>query len=119
MSHDGQDLRERTFEFSRRIVRMYVALPKSTLAQVLGKQVLRSGTSVGANYREAFRGRSRAEFVAKMGDCLKEIEETLYWIDLIIAEDILEESKMEPLQQETKELIAIFVSAIKTTRSHS
>lgn len=62
---------------------MYVALPKSTLAQVLGKQVLRSGTSVGANYREAFRGRSRAEFVAKMGDCLKEIEETLYWIDLI------------------------------------
>jgi len=68
------DLRDRTFEFARRIVRMYVAPPKSTLAQVVGKQVLRSGTSVGANYREAFRARSRAEFAAKMGDCLKEVE---------------------------------------------
>ena len=98
---------------------MYVALPKSTEAQVLGKQVLRSGTSVGANYREAFRGRSRAEFIAEMGDCLKEIEETDYWIDLIIAEEIVAESKMTQLKQETSELIAIFVSAIKSTRSNS
>ena len=64
-------LQDRTFEFARRIVRMYVALPKSTEAEVVGKQVLRSVTSVGANYREAFRARSRAEFAAKMGDWLK------------------------------------------------
>ena len=98
---------------------MYASLPKSTLAQVVGKQVLRSGTSVGANYREDFRARSRAEFATKMGDCLKEIEETDYWIVLIIAEDIVPESRMTQLKQETSELIAIFVSAIKSTRSNS
>jgi len=98
---------------------MYVSLPKSNLAQVVGKQFLRSGTSVGANYREAFRARSRAEFAAKKGDCLKEIEETDYWIDLIIAEGIVPESKMNQLKQETSELIAIFVSAIKSTRTNS
>ena len=71
---DRIDLRKRTKLFALRVVRMFVALPKTTEAQVLGKQVLRSGTSVGANYREAFRARSEAEFTAKMGDCLKELE---------------------------------------------
>ena len=70
------DLRERTTEFALRIVRMFSALPKMTEAQVLGKQVLRSGTSVRANYREAFRGRSKAEFISKCGDALRELEET-------------------------------------------
>ncbi len=72
----GPNLRERTTHFARRIIRLYVALPKTTLAQVLGKQLLRSGTSVGANYRECCRGRSKAEFIAKMGDSLKELDET-------------------------------------------
>ena len=64
---------------------MYSKLPKNdTVAQVLGKQVLRSGTSVGANYREASRGRSKAEFISKIGDCLKEIEETEYWLELLV-----------------------------------
>ena len=62
-------------DFALRVVRMFSQLPKSTQAQVLGKQLLRSGTSIGANYREAFRGRSKAEFVAKCGDCLREVEE--------------------------------------------
>ena len=75
-----RDLKQRTKAFALRIVRMYSALPKEAVAQVLGKQVLRSGTSVGANYREANRGRSKAEFIAKMGDCLKELEETEYWL---------------------------------------
>lgn len=78
-----QDLQVRTKDFSLRVVRMYSALPKSTEAQVLGKQVLRSGTSVGANYREATRARSKAEFIAKIGDCLKELDETAYWLDLL------------------------------------
>lgn len=78
------DLRVRTTSFGLRIIRMFPALPKTTEAQVLGKQVLRSGTSVGANYREAFRARSRPEFISKCGDCLREIEETGYWLDLLI-----------------------------------
>ena len=69
------DLAVRTKSFALRIIRLFSALPKTTEAQVIGKQVLRSGTSVGANYREAYRGRSKAEFVSKCGDCLREIEE--------------------------------------------
>ena len=75
---NDKDLRERTTRFALRVIKMYSSLPRSTVAKVLGKQVLRSGTSVGANYREATRGRSRAEFIAKMGDCLKELDETIY-----------------------------------------
>ena len=69
------DLKTRTKRFALDVIGMYSALPKTTVAQVIGKQVLRSGTSVGANYREAYRGRSKAEFIAKMGDCLKELDE--------------------------------------------
>ena len=76
MQNAEKDLPLRTKSFASRIIRLYVALPKDTLAQVLGKQVLRSGTSVGANYREANRARSKAEFVSKIGDCLKEADET-------------------------------------------
>ena len=82
LSKDDRDLRLRTKEFAIRVIRMYSTLPKSNEAQVLGKQVLRSGTSVGANYREACRARSKAEFVAKLGDCLKELDETSYWFEL-------------------------------------
>ena len=76
MQNEEKDLAPRTKMFARRIIRLYVALPKETAAQVLGKQVLRAGTSVGANYREANRARSKAEFIAKIGDCLKEADET-------------------------------------------
>ena len=69
---------ERTKRFARRIIRLYAALPREPVAQVLGKQALRAGTSVGANYREADRSRSKAEFISKIGDCLKEADETLY-----------------------------------------
>ena len=83
------DLRERTKDFALSVVRMFSALPKTTEAQILGRQVLRSGTSIGANYREAYRGRSRAEFIAKCGDCLREIEETAYWLELLVRADIV------------------------------
>ena len=76
-------------DFALRVVRMFSQLPKSTEAQVLGKQLLRSGTSIGANYREAFRGRSKAEFVAKCGDCLREVEESAYWLELLVAAGIV------------------------------
>lgn len=82
MNDERQDLRERTKAFAIQVIRMFSSLPKSTEAQVMGKQVLRSGTSVGANYREAFRARSKAEFIAKLGDCLKELDESSYWFEL-------------------------------------
>src|SRR5580700_7288640 len=99
------DLRKRTTAFALRVVRLFGALPKSAQAQVLGKQVLRSGTSVGANYREAYRSRSKAEFIAKAGDCLKEIEETAYWFELLVKSGVVPAGKLAPLRQETDELI--------------
>jgi four helix bundle protein len=81
MQNKEKDLRDRTKAFAFQIIQMFAGLPKTTQAQVLGKQVLRSGTSVGANYREAYRGRSKAEFIAKCGDSLRELEETAYWLE--------------------------------------
>src|SRR5438876_9930654 len=84
MQNEERDLRDRTKHFALRIVEMFSVIPKTAEAQVLGKQVLRSGTSVGANYREAYRGRSKAEFIAKCGDSLRELEETAYWLGLLV-----------------------------------
>jgi four helix bundle protein len=95
---------------------MFAKLPKSTVAQVLGKQVLRSGTSIGANYREAYRGRSKAEFIAKVGDSLRELEETAYWLELLVDGKIVTASKLEALRQETNELTAIFVTSLKRSK---
>jgi four helix bundle protein len=112
-----EDLKTRTKKFALRIIKMYSSLPKKTEAQVLGKQVLRSGTSVGANYREAYRARSDAEFIAKMGDCLKEAEETAYWLELLVESNIVSEKKLSLLRKECDELIAIFVTIIKKERA--
>ena len=116
MQNRKVDLADRTKLYARRIIRLVSALPKSVVAQVLGKQVLRSGTSVGANYREASRARSKAEFIAKMGDCLKELGESEYWLDLLYEENVVAPAKLAPLLEETRELIAIFVTSIKTAR---
>src|ERR1700761_6564490 len=98
MKNEKKDLLKRTKIFARRIIRLYCSLNRSdTVSQVLGKQVLRSGTSVGANYREANRARSKAEFISKMGDCLKEADETSYWLELLIEEKIVSEKKLQPL----------------------
>jgi four helix bundle protein len=112
-----RDLRKRTKDFALRIVRMFVALPKTPEARVLGSQVLRSGTSIGANYREAFRGRSRAEFIAKCGDSLRELEETAYWLELLVDGQIISATSLAPLSQECDELTAIFVTIIKKCRT--
>jgi four helix bundle protein len=90
MSEQPKDLKPRTKAFALRVIRMYCKLPKNdTVAQVLGKQILRSGTSVGASYREASRSRSKAEFVSKNGDCLREIEESEYWLELLVDSGLL------------------------------
>jgi four helix bundle protein len=104
MTNQKNDLRDRTKRFALQIVRVFPSLPKTVEAQVLGKQVLRSGTSIGANYREAYRSRSRAEFIAKAGDCLKELEETAYWLELLVEGGIVEEKHLAAVQKECDEL---------------
>lgn len=91
---------------------MFESLPKRATAQTLGRQVLRSGTSVGANYREANKSRSKAEFIAKMGDCLKELSETEYWLELLVESAVVEADRMADLLAETRELVAIFTTII-------
>ncbi len=98
---------------------MFAAIPKTTEAQVLGKQLLRSGTSVGANYREAYRGRSKAEFIAKCGDSLRELEETAYWLELLVDGNMMPAQKLSALRQECDELIAIFVTIVKRSKETS
>ena len=107
-----EDLRDRTKQFALRVIRMFGSLPKTTEAQVLGKQVLRSGTGVAANYREARRGRSRAEVRAKLGIVEQELDETILWLELFVEAEILPAGRLEPLLQEADELLRIMVTSI-------
>jgi len=116
MQKEKNDLAMRTNRFALQIIRLFSALPKTTEAQVIGKQVLGSGTSVGANYRKAYRGRSKAEFVLRCGDCLREIEEPAYWLDLPAEADLVAPERLQPIRQECRELIAIFVTILKRSR---
>jgi four helix bundle protein len=113
---EENDLKERTKQFALRIIRLFGTLPKTAEAQVLGKQLLRSGTSVGANYREAHRGRSKPEFIAKCGDSLRELEESAYWLELLVDSGVVSSDKLQPLRVECDELTAIFVTIIKRAR---
>jgi four helix bundle protein len=108
-----QELRERTAAFALRIITLFRALPRNEEARVLGRQVLRSGTAVGANYREARRARSNAEFVAKMGDCLKELDETDYWLVLLADATVMPSHRFSEIIAETRELMAIFFTIIR------
>jgi four helix bundle protein len=106
------DLRERTTEFALRIIRMYTKLPKTTEAQTLGKQVLRSGTSVGAQFRESQRAKSDADFINKLEGCLQEADETAYWLELLVRAEIVSAEKLAPLRKEIDEIIAILVTIV-------
>lgn len=111
------DLHLRTKAFALRVIRLSASLPKTREADVLGRQLLRSGTSAGANYREASRSRSRAEFAAKVGDSLKELAESGYWLDLLGESGILKPSLLKDLAQECDELTAIFTTIHKKSRA--
>ena len=117
MKEEVVDLRTRTKEFALRIIRLYSGLSKQTEAQVIGRQMIRSGTSVGANYREAYRARSKAEFISKVGECLKEIEETGYWLELLGDSGIVSDERLAGLTIECGELTAIFVTSIRKAKS--
>ena len=115
--NDEKEMRAQTKMFARRIIRLYCALSKNdSVAQILGKQALRAGTSVGANYCEAHRARSRAEFVSKIGDCLKEAEETLYWLELLLDEHFISARRLQPLLKENDELLAILTTISKRAK---
>lgn len=114
------ELRRRTKQFAGAVVRFYCTLDKRRgELDVLGKQLLRSGTSVAANYREASRARSDAEFIAKIELCAQEADETQMWIELLGEDCGIPETFLTPLWNEADELIAIFVTMAKRTKSKS
>jgi four helix bundle protein len=113
-----EQLRDRTKTFANRIIRLFVALPsKQPVAQVIGKQLLRAGTSVGANYRAACRGRSRAEFISKLGVVVEEADETIYWLELLADNGIVTPRRLGDLLREAHELTAIFTAAQNTSKA--
>lgn len=116
IEEDRVDLKVRTQDFALRIVKLFGALPKTIEAQVMGKQVLRSGTSVGANFREASRARSNAEFISKLGICLQELDETDYWLELLVASNATSKQRMTDLQDECNQLIAILTTISKNLK---
>lgn len=120
MKEDGsQDLRARTKAFALRIIKLYTALPQNSVSQVLGKQVLRSGTSVGAHYYGACRAKSDADFINKIEGGLQELDETIYWLELISEAGIFTEERLKPLHDEASELTAIFVTIAKNVKSRN
>jgi four helix bundle protein len=116
---DRFDLKIRTKAYALGVIRFYSSLPQTVLAQTLGKQVLRSGTSVGAQYREASRARSRAEFVSKIESSLQELDETDYWLELLEEVGVGDAALLEDTKQETRQLTAIFTSSAKTAKRNS
>ena len=114
---DEQQFKDRTKRLALRVIRMADTLPKQTTAQVIGKQVIRSGTSIGANYRAACRGKSVADVLAKLAIVEEEADETLYWMELLAETGLIPESKLADLMRETNEILAMTVASIKTLRS--
>ncbi len=113
MFHRHGNLRERTFQLGRRVAKLFVAIPRNNrLGQIYGAQLVRSANSVGANYREAQRGRSTAEHRAKLGDCLREADETLHWLECLEADGIFPAARLAELKSETDQLVAIFASLL-------
>jgi four helix bundle protein len=113
------DLRLRTKQLALRVIRLFFALQRRAEADVIGTQLLRSGTSVGTNFREAHRARSDAEFVSKVGDCLKELDETDYWLGLLIDAEIVPSDRLAPLLEECNQLIVVMTTIAKKANSHA
>ena len=110
------DLEDRTREFAVRVIRLAAAIPSNRTNDAIARQLLRAGTSPGAHFRESLRARSKAEYVSKMNGGLMELEETLYWLEIVQEAGIFSKRKLEAITKETNELIAIFVSLIRKWR---
>jgi four helix bundle protein len=112
-----KNLRDRTKEFALRIIRLYSALPPRGATLVLGNQILKSGTSVGAHYREAQRAKSNPDFISKIEGALQELDETTYWLELLAESGLVIERRLAPLYQEAEELLSILVTIAKRVKS--
>ena len=112
-----EQFKRRTKDLALRVMKLINSLPQTTTAQVIGKQLLRSGTSVGANYRAACRAKSTADILHKLAIVEEEADETLYWLELLIEGEIVPESKLKNLITETNEITAMIVSSIKTLKN--
>ena len=113
-------IQEKSFEFAVRVVRLCRHLDDTPgVARTLSRQLIRSGTSIGANVEEAQGGQSRADFLSKMSSAHKEARETLYWLRLLIATEILSKKKLEPLVSEANEIVAMLTSIVKSTKERS
>jgi len=112
-----EDLKTRTRRFALSVIQLYVLIPKTTEGQVLGKQVLRSGTSVGAHYRESVRAKSDADFIHKIEGALQELEETAYWLELLGDAAILPPNDIRPLYEEADQLTAILVVMVRNVKN--
>jgi four helix bundle protein len=117
MSSQPEQLRNRTKEFALQIIRLYRSLPYRTDCQVLGKQLLRCGTSVAANYRAVCRARSKAEFIARIGIVVEESDESVLWLELMTESGIISEERTKGLLQEANELTAIFAASQRTAKN--
>ena len=111
-------LQDRTKKFAVAIVRGFTALPKSDEARVIGRQFLRSGTSVAANYRAACRARSKAEFISKIAIVVEEADETIFWLELLVDANVVAAVSIAPLRDECEELLKIFSSSLATAKSN-
>ncbi|MDP9004352.1 MAG: four helix bundle protein [Verrucomicrobiota bacterium] len=111
-----EDFVKRTMTFGLRVIRLVDSLPKQQVAQVLGNQLLRAGTSVGANYRAAVRGKSRTDFIAKMGIVEEECDEAPYWMEMLIESGIVRPDLLKDLKDEGNQILAIVVASIRTAR---
>jgi four helix bundle protein len=114
-----QDLQTRTKQFALEIIRFCESLPKDETSRILSRQLIRSGTSVGANYRAACRAKSKPAFISKIGDVLEEADESGYWIELLAASGKVNASKAAPLLSEANELTAIFISSLNTAKRNT
>ena len=111
-----EELRNRTKHFALRVIRLFRSLPKAPEAQIIGKQLLRSGTSIAANYRAVCRARSKAEFTAKLGIVVEEADESVFWLELLTDAGIISQDRIEELKKEAAELTALFAAAQRTAR---
>lgn len=116
---DAIELKGRTKQFGLRVIKVVDSLPNTRTANMIGNQLLRSATSVGANYRSACRGRSKADFISKLGIAIEEADESIYWIELLIEAGIVSKESMSPLMQEANEIVSILTASAKTARSNN
>jgi four helix bundle protein len=112
-----QEFKQRTKDLALRVIRLVEALPKSRTAEVIGRQLIRSATSVGANYRSACRGKSTADVIAKLSIVEEEADESFYWLELIVEAGLVPADKLKSLMSETNEILSMTVASIKTLRT--